>query len=56
MVSQELMVLGISAAITLGIQLSGFAVAYWLQTEKFYDILGKYAMKKRYSNPNYKYI
>lgn len=40
MVSQELMVLGISAAITLGIQLSGFAVAYWLQTEKFYDILG----------------
>lgn len=39
--SQELTVLGISAAITAGIQLSGFAVAYALQTETFYDILGK---------------
>lgn len=38
--SQELTVLGISAAITAGIQLSGFAVAYALQTETFYDILG----------------
>ncbi len=39
--SQELTVLGISAAITAGIQLSGFVVAYSLQTETFYDILGK---------------
>jgi steroid 5-alpha reductase family enzyme len=38
--SQELTILGISAAITAGIQLSGFAVAFALQTEKFYDILG----------------
>ena len=37
---QELGILGISAAITGGIQLSGFLVAYWLQTEKFYDVLG----------------
>jgi hypothetical protein len=38
--SQELTVLGISAAITAGIQLSGFIVAYTLQTEVFYDVLG----------------
>jgi len=38
--SQELGILGISAAITGGIQLLGFIVAYWLQTEKFYDVLG----------------
>lgn len=40
MVSQELSILGISAAITGGIQLTGFLLAYALQTEKFYDILG----------------
>jgi steroid 5-alpha reductase family enzyme len=40
MVSQEVGILGISAAITAGIQLGGFAVAYALQTEKFYDVLG----------------
>ena len=40
MVSQELGILGISAAITAGIQLGGFVVAYALQTEKFYDVLG----------------
>lgn len=39
--SKELSVLGISAAITAGIQLIGFVVAYALQTEKFYDILGE---------------
>lgn len=33
-------VYGTSIAITLGIQLSGFIVAYALQTETFYDILG----------------
>jgi len=33
-------VYGISVAITLGIQLTGFAVAFLLQTETFYDILG----------------
>lgn len=33
-------VYGTSVAITLGIQLSGFVVAYALQTETFYDILG----------------
>jgi steroid 5-alpha reductase family enzyme len=38
--SQELTILGISAAITAVIQLSGFAVAYKFQTETFYDILG----------------
>mmetsp|Transcript_2156 Transcript_2156/g.3270 ORF Transcript_2156/g.3270 Transcript_2156/m.3270 type:complete len:311 (-) Transcript_2156:1178-2110(-) len=38
--SPELGILGISAAITGGIQLAGFLVAYSLQTEKFYDILG----------------
>ena len=38
--SQELSVLGISAAITVGIQLTGFAFAYAMQTETFYDILG----------------
>jgi len=38
--SQELTILGISAAVTAGIQVCGFAVAYALQTEKFYDILG----------------
>ena len=38
--SPELGILGISAAITGGIQLAGFLVAYWLQTEKFYDVLG----------------
>ena len=40
MVSQELGILGISAAITAAIQLGGFAVAYAMQTEKFYDVLG----------------
>ncbi len=40
MVSQEVGILGISAAITGGIQLLGFLVAYAMQTEKFYDILG----------------
>lgn len=40
MVSQELGILGIAAAITGGIQGLGFLVAYALQTEKFYDILG----------------
>lgn len=40
MVSQELSILGISAAITAGIQFAGFLVAYCLQTEKFYDVLG----------------
>lgn len=38
--SQETTILGISAAITAGIQFVGFLVAYWMQTEKFYDILG----------------
>lgn len=38
--SQELTILGISAGITVAIQLCGFFVAYALQTEKFYDILG----------------
>lgn len=38
--SQELSILGISGAITVGIQLAGFAVAYILQTEVFYDVLG----------------
>ena len=38
--SQELSILGISAAITTIIQLSGFIIAYILQTETFYDILG----------------
>lgn len=33
-------VYGTSVAITYGIQLSGFAVAFAKQTEKFYDILG----------------
>ncbi len=40
--SQELSILSISAAITVGIQLLGFAAAYALQTETFYDIVGKY--------------
>lgn len=40
MVSQEASILAISAAITGGIQFTGFIVAYILQTEKFYDILG----------------
>lgn len=31
---------GTSVGITFGIQLTGFAVAYSLQTETFYDILG----------------
>jgi len=35
-----LQVLGISAAITAGIQLTGFVVAFALQTEIFYDVLG----------------
>ena len=34
------LVLLVCSAITLGIQLSGFAVSFALQTEKFYDILG----------------
>mmetsp|Transcript_19584 Transcript_19584/g.29335 ORF Transcript_19584/g.29335 Transcript_19584/m.29335 type:complete len:320 (-) Transcript_19584:203-1162(-) len=38
--SQELQVLAISAIITAGIQLCGFAVAFALKTETFYDILG----------------
>uniref|UniRef100_A0A6U3T666 Steroid 5-alpha reductase C-terminal domain-containing protein n=2 Tax=Ditylum brightwellii TaxID=49249 RepID=A0A6U3T666_9STRA len=33
-------VYAISVAVTFGIQLTGFAVAYLLQTETFYDILG----------------
>mmetsp|Transcript_8042 Transcript_8042/g.11654 ORF Transcript_8042/g.11654 Transcript_8042/m.11654 type:complete len:317 (+) Transcript_8042:145-1095(+) len=33
-------VLGISAAITVGIQFCGFVVAYILKTETFFDILG----------------
>jgi steroid 5-alpha reductase family enzyme len=33
-------IFGISAAVTLGIQLTGFAFAYALQTEVFYDVLG----------------
>jgi steroid 5-alpha reductase family enzyme len=40
MVSQEIGILGISAGITAGIQFLGFLVAYALQTEKFYDVLG----------------
>lgn len=40
MVSQETGILGICAAITAGIQFIGFLVAYAMQTEKFYDILG----------------
>ena len=40
MFTQETGILAISAAITGGIQLLGFLVAYWMQTEKFYDILG----------------
>jgi len=40
MVSQEISILGISAAITVGIQLFGFAVAFAMQTETFYDIFG----------------
>jgi steroid 5-alpha reductase family enzyme len=38
--SPELGILAISAAITAGIQFLGFLVAFQLQTEKFYDILG----------------
>jgi steroid 5-alpha reductase family enzyme len=38
--SQELGILGISAAVTAGIQFLGFLAAYALQTEKFYDIVG----------------
>mmetsp|Transcript_5243 Transcript_5243/g.10635 ORF Transcript_5243/g.10635 Transcript_5243/m.10635 type:complete len:315 (-) Transcript_5243:270-1214(-) len=38
--SQELTILGISAAVTAAIQLCGFGLAFALQTEKFYDILG----------------
>lgn len=38
--TQETSILAISAAITGGIQLTGFIIAYILQTEKFYDILG----------------
>jgi steroid 5-alpha reductase family enzyme len=38
--SPETEILAISAAITAGIQFLGFLVAYKLQTEKFYDILG----------------
>jgi steroid 5-alpha reductase family enzyme len=33
-------IFAISAGITLGIQLTGFAFAYALQTEVFYDVLG----------------
>jgi hypothetical protein len=44
--SKELSVLGISAAITAGIQLTGFSFAYAFQTEKFYDILGEKQTKK----------
>lgn len=36
----QLAVLGVSVVITAFIQFSGFLVAFWLQTEKFYDILG----------------
>jgi len=36
----QVIVLGISAGITLAIQLTGFLVAYAFQTEVFYDILG----------------
>mmetsp|Transcript_102631 Transcript_102631/g.299402 ORF Transcript_102631/g.299402 Transcript_102631/m.299402 type:complete len:306 (+) Transcript_102631:60-977(+) len=36
----QLLVYAVSSAITLAIQLGGFAVAFALQTEKFYDILG----------------
>lgn len=38
--SQETNILGISALITGLIQGLGFLAAYFLQTEKFYDILG----------------
>jgi len=38
--SQELQILGIATVITSGIQLLGFSVAFILQTETFYDILG----------------
>mmetsp|Transcript_1379 Transcript_1379/g.1856 ORF Transcript_1379/g.1856 Transcript_1379/m.1856 type:complete len:318 (+) Transcript_1379:133-1086(+) len=38
--SEETTVLWVSAVITVGIQLSGFVVAYALRTEVFYDILG----------------
>lgn len=36
----QLLVVGVSAAITLFIQLTGFAAAFALQTEVFYDVLG----------------
>ena len=39
--SQELFILAISAAITFGLQTAGFAVAFALQTETFYDVFGK---------------
>mmetsp|Transcript_13957 Transcript_13957/g.20440 ORF Transcript_13957/g.20440 Transcript_13957/m.20440 type:complete len:301 (-) Transcript_13957:390-1292(-) len=38
--SQELNILGISAAVTFGFQFCGFLAAYALQTEMFYDIFG----------------
>lgn len=38
--SPEASILAISAAVTAGIQLTGFTVAYLLQTEVFYDVLG----------------
>lgn len=37
---QEAQILAISAAITAGIQLGGFLVAYALKTEVFFDVLG----------------
>lgn len=40
MVSQEVTILWICAAGTVSIQLVGFLIAFVLQTEKFYDILG----------------
>jgi len=38
--SLDISIFGFAAALTLGIQLCGFVVAYLLQTEVFYDILG----------------
>lgn len=33
-------IFGVCAGITAAVQLSGFSLAYYLQTEKFYDVLG----------------
>lgn len=33
-------ILGVCAGITAAIQLGGFSLAFYLQTEKFYDVLG----------------